>query len=160
MGVKSYSKEATSPVAPGRLFKAMCLDSHNLFPKLFPESIKSIEFVHGDCVVVGAVKQINFSEGTPFKYVKHRVDEVDVESFYYKYTITEGDVLGEKVEYIVNDVKFVASGSGSACTFNSHFHAKEGAELDEEKIKHGQEKMKAAYEKVEAYLVANPEVYA
>ncbi|KAL8143015.1 hypothetical protein V2J09_016047 [Rumex salicifolius] len=160
MGVKSYNKEVTSPVAPGRLFKAMCLDSHNLLPKLVPESFKSIEFVQGDCVTVGSVKQINFAEGTPFKYVKHRIDEIDVESFYFKYTITEGDVLGDKVEYMVNEVKFVASGSGSACSFTSHIHPKEGVVLDEEKIKHAQEKMKVLYEKVEAYLVANPDVYA
>nr|ACH63224.1 pathogenesis-related protein 10 [Rheum australe] len=160
MGVQSYSQEISSPVAPGRLFKALCLDSHNFLPKLVPETFKSVEFVHGDCVAVGAVKQINFSEGTTFKSVKHRVDELDVDKFYYKYTVTEGDVLGDKVEYVVNEVKFVASGSGSGCSFSNHYHSKEGAVLDEEKIKYGHEKLKGLFKKVEEYLVANPEVYA
>lgn len=42
--------------------KASILDSHNLIPKLMPQSIKSIELIQGDGGA-GSIKQINFVEG-------------------------------------------------------------------------------------------------
>lgn len=63
MGVYTFTLiDETSPVAPARLFKALCLDNQNLIPKVLP-SIKSIEFVEGDTTAVGCVKQYNFAEG-------------------------------------------------------------------------------------------------
>ncbi|RVW59984.1 Pathogenesis-related protein STH-2 [Vitis vinifera] len=60
MGVVSFAQESESPVAPGRLFKALILDSHNLCPKLMPQWIKSIDIIQGDGGV-GTIKQTNFT---------------------------------------------------------------------------------------------------
>jgi len=50
--------------------------------------------------------------GSHFKYLKHKIDALDTANFVCKYTLIEGDVLGDKVECVVYEVKFVASGSG------------------------------------------------
>ncbi|GAB4829971.1 hypothetical protein Ancab_019616 [Ancistrocladus abbreviatus] len=156
MGVKTYSLEIESPVAAGRLFKALCLDNHNVLPKLMPESFKSIEFVEGTSVAVGCVRQFNFPDGFQYKYAKHRIDELDVANFYCKYTTTEGDVLDGKYECVVNESKFYPKGSGCICKMTTHVHPLPGTEFNEEGPKMGQEKMKKMFKTVEEYLIANP----
>ncbi|GAB4829958.1 hypothetical protein Ancab_019606 [Ancistrocladus abbreviatus] len=160
MAVKTYSLEIESPVAAGRLFKALCLDDHNILPKLMPESIKSIEFVEGTCVAVGSIKQFNFTDGFQLKYAKHRIDELDVDNFYCKYTITEGTALDGKYEFVVNEVKYYPKGSGCVCKINTHVHPLPGIEFNEEGPKMGQERLKKMFKVVEEYLIANPDAYA
>ncbi|KAF8394615.1 hypothetical protein HHK36_020829 [Tetracentron sinense] len=160
MGVTSYTQEFTTPVAPARMFKALILDSHNLIPKLMPQGIKSIEFVEGDGGV-GSIKQTNFPEGGHFKYLKHKTDALDVENLVCKYTLIEGDVLMDKLDSIAYEVKFEASGHGGCvCKMTSEYHTKAGVEIKEEDIKEGKDKAMGMYKVVEAYLVANPDVYA
>lgn len=98
MGVHTFTQEITTPIAPARMFKALIVDSHYLVPKLMP-SIKSIEFVEGDGGV-GSIKQTNFPEGSHFKYLKHRIDAIDHDNYSCKYTLIEGDVLGDTLESI------------------------------------------------------------
>ncbi|KAI4346289.1 hypothetical protein L6164_013354 [Bauhinia variegata] len=62
MGVFTYTSEHSSPVSASRLFKALVLDSHNLFPKIMPQIVTSIEFIEGNGGP-GSIKQINFNEG-------------------------------------------------------------------------------------------------
>ncbi|KAL6968569.1 hypothetical protein U1Q18_034372, partial [Sarracenia purpurea var. burkii] len=153
------TQEHTCSIPPARIFKALVLESHNFIPKLVPQSIKSIELVHGDGGI-GTIKQTNFAEGSHFKYMKHRVDVVDVENCYSKYTLIEGDALGDALESIVYEVKFEASGTGSICKSTSHYHTKVGVEIKEEDIKAGKDKAMGMYKVVEDYLIANPDVYA
>ncbi|KAM7495788.1 hypothetical protein LguiA_020202 [Lonicera macranthoides] len=160
MGITTTTQEITCAVSPSRMFKALVLDSHNLLPKLVPQSIKSIDVVHGDGVGAGTIKQTNFHEGSHFKYMKHRVDSIDTDNFECKYTLIEGDVLGDVLESITYEVKIETSGSGSVCKTTSHYRSKAGVELKEEAIKEGKEKASGMSKVVEAYLVANPDVYA
>lgn len=62
MGLVSFAQETESPIAPGRLFKALILDFHNLYTKLMPQSIISMDIIEGDGGV-GTIKQINFTQG-------------------------------------------------------------------------------------------------
>ncbi|GMH25940.1 hypothetical protein Nepgr_027783 [Nepenthes gracilis] len=140
MAAGTYSQEIESPVAPARLFKALCLDNHTLFPKLMPESFKSIEFVQGDHATVGSIKQLNFPEGHQYKYAKHKIDEIDVDNLYCKYTTIDGDVLHGKYESVVNETKIEAVGTGSVCKLTTHFNPVGGVPLNEEGIKIGQQK--------------------
>ncbi|RVW64832.1 Major allergen Pru ar 1 [Vitis vinifera] len=156
MGVHTFTQEITTPIAPARMFKALIVDSHNLVPKLMP-SIKSIEFVEGDGGV-GSIKQTNFPEGSHFKYLKHRIDAIDHDNYSCKYTLIEGDVLGDTLESISYEVKFEASGSGSVCKMTSHYHSK--IEFKDEDIKAGKDKAMGMYKVVEEYLLANPDAYA
>ena len=62
MSVTSITQEFACPVPPARMFKALILDSHNLIPKLMPQSIKSVDIIQGDGGA-GSIMQINFPEG-------------------------------------------------------------------------------------------------
>ncbi|XP_075640822.1 major strawberry allergen Fra a 1.04-like [Castanea sativa] len=158
MGVTTYNQEFTTAVAPARMFKAFILDSHNLMPKLMPQSIKSVEFIEGDGGV-GSIKKTTFHEGSHFKYLKHKIDALDAENCSCKYSLIEGDVLGDKLESISYEVKFVSTDGGSVCKMISHYHTKGDFELKEEDIKEGKDKAMGMYNIVEEYLSANPNVY-
>ena len=70
MGGTTITQEFTTSAPPSKMFKALILDSHNLIPKLMPQSIKSIEFVEGDGGV-GSIKQTNFPQGWSTKYISY-----------------------------------------------------------------------------------------
>ncbi|PIN08414.1 hypothetical protein CDL12_19015 [Handroanthus impetiginosus] len=160
MGVTTITQEFTSPIAAGRLFKALILESNNLIPKLIPQSIKSVEILQGDGGA-GSIEQVNFTESSHFKYVKHRIDELDKENFVCKYTMIEGDALGGKLESIGYEIKFEPSnGGGCICKMTSKYHALGEHEIKEEEIKAGKESAMGIYKVVEAYLLENPHVYA
>ncbi|XP_052184914.1 major allergen Mal d 1-like [Diospyros lotus] len=158
MAVVTTSHEYTCSIPPARLFKALVLDSHNLIPKAVP-SIKSIEIVHGDGGP-GSIKQTNFADGSHFKYMKHRVDEVHSATFSSKTTLIEGDALGDKLECIIYEIKIEAAGAGSVTKSTSHYHPKPGVELKEDDIKSGKDKATGLNKAVEEYLLANPDLYA
>ncbi|KAF7848464.1 hypothetical protein BT93_L1921 [Corymbia citriodora subsp. variegata] len=159
MGVITYSMEITSAIAPSRMFKALVLESHIILPKIVPEGIKSVEFIEGDGGV-GSIKQTNFSESSHIKYTKHKVEALDAGSFYCKYTMIESDIKFDKIEFVTEEVKLVAAGSGCVCKMTSEYHLKEGCELKDEDIKKGKDKAMGLYKAVEEYLVANPDVCA
>ncbi|XP_030463079.1 major strawberry allergen Fra a 1-3-like [Syzygium oleosum] len=159
MGVITYSQEFTSAVAPSRMFKALVLDSHNVIPKIVPGGIKSVEFIEGDGGV-GSIKQTNFGESAHIKYTKHKIDALDVDNFYCKYTLIESDIKFDKIDFIVYDVKFTPADDGCVCKMTSDYHVKEGGDLKEDDIKQGKDRAMGLFKTVEEYLLANPGVCA
>ncbi|PSR92557.1 Pathogenesis-related protein like [Actinidia chinensis var. chinensis] len=161
MGVTSISQELTCPISPARMFKALMVDSRNLIPKLLPQFIKSVQVIEGDGEA-GSIEQVNFTEASHFKYVKHRIDELDKDNFVCKYTMIEGDPLGDKLESIAYDVRFEAAsdGGGCICKMTSKYHTIGEFEVKEEEIKSGKDSAMGIYKVVEAYLLENPHVYA
>ncbi|KAK4787309.1 hypothetical protein SAY86_011142 [Trapa natans] len=156
MGVTSYVHESKTVVAPEKMFKALIIDSHNLIPKIAPEGIKNIVFIEGDGSV-GSIKQTNFADGGHLKWMKHRIDAIDSEKLYCKYTLIESEPSFQKVECVVYEVKFEASGDGGCvCKMSSEYHSKEGVELEEEEIKKGKDKALGLFKVVEEHLIANP----
>jgi hypothetical protein len=111
MGVITYTDEYTSPIPPARLFKALVIDAHILIPKLLPQAVKSIEIIQGDGGA-GSIRQITFAEGSQFSTVKNRIDELNEKTYFYKYTVIEGDALADKLELIVHEVQFEATAEG------------------------------------------------
>lgn len=159
MGAIKISHNFITRVTPERMFKALILDSHNICPKLMFASIKSIEFIEGDGGV-GSVKQTNFTEASPYRYVKHRIDALDEEAMKCKYTLIEGDALMGKLEYVTYEVEFEGYGRGGCiCKLTSEYKAKEGEEIKEEDIEHGKDRAIGLYEVLEAYLMAHPRAY-
>lgn len=63
MTVSTFTQEYKCPIAAPRMFNALILDSNNLFPKLFPQYIKSINVIQGDVGAAGSIEQINFTDG-------------------------------------------------------------------------------------------------
>lgn len=86
---------------------------------------------------------------------------VDEKNLVSKYSLVEGDVLGDKLESITYEVKFEASGNGGCvCKTTSEYHTKGDHVVTEEEHNVGKEKAIDLLKAVEAYLVANPSVYA
>ncbi|KAJ6430512.1 hypothetical protein OIU84_021836 [Salix udensis] len=160
MDVTGYTQEFTCPIAPARMFKALILDSNNLIPNLLPQFVKSVDLIHGDGGA-GSIEQVNFTEGTDIKYVKHRIDELDRVNLVCKYTMIEGDPLGDKLESIAYEVRFeVGSDGGCNCKMTSSYIKLGDFTIKEEEIRAGQDKARGIYKVVEAYLLENPHVYA
>ncbi|KAJ8432660.1 hypothetical protein Cgig2_002047 [Carnegiea gigantea] len=160
MGVHTYTlADITSPVAPKRMFHALQIDNHNFFAKNLPQFFRSIEFVQGDSTTVGCIKQFNFPDGSPIKYMKNRMDKIDFEKHCVKYTTIEGG-LGDTFECIVYENKFETSGTGCRFTIIAHYHTKGDAGVEEQDIAYTKEAIKDKVKAVEEYLLANPQVYA
>nr|XP_016505158.1 PREDICTED: pathogenesis-related protein STH-2-like [Nicotiana tabacum] len=160
MGVTTYTHEASTTVAPTRLFKALVLDADNLIPKLMPQVVKNIETVEGDGGV-GSIKKMNFVEGGPIKYLKHKLHVIDDKNLVTKYSLIEGDVLGDKLESITYDVKFETSANGGCiCKTSTEYHTKGDYVFKEEEHNEGKDKALELFKAVEDYLIANPTVNA
>ena len=81
-----------------------------------------------------------FFIGTPFKYLKHRIDALDADNCMCNYTLIEGDVLGDKLESISYEVKFESAGGGRVCKITSHYQRKGDFNVKEEDIKEAKDK--------------------
>ncbi|KAK7303741.1 hypothetical protein RJT34_14654 [Clitoria ternatea] len=157
MGVTTFTHDYSSAVAPSRMFKALITDSRTLLPKLLPHFIKDVNVIQGDGEA-GSIEQVNFAEASPFKFLKHRIDEVDNNNLVCKYTMIEGDPLGDKLESIAYEVKFeVNSDGGCLCKMTSKYNGIGEFEVTEEEIKEGRETSIGIYRVVEAYLMENPQ---
>lgn len=94
-------------------------------------------------------------------HIKHRIDEIDIGKCRCKYTLIEGEVLGEKVKYAEYEVEFMHNGEGgSICRILSKYHTLEDLQLRDEDIEEGKEKATELFKAVEAFLLANPHAYA
>lgn len=93
--------------------------------------------------------------------MKHRIDELDQDNFVCKYTMIEGDALGDKLESIAYEVKFEAASDGSSiCKMTSNYNTIGEFEVKEEEIIAGKNSAMGIYKVVEAYLLENPHVYS
>ena len=73
-----------------------------------------------------------YFSGSQFKYVKHRIDEVDQANFTYNYSVIEGDAISEILEKISYEIKIVASpDGGSILKSTSKYHTKGDHEIKE-----------------------------
>lgn len=118
----------------------------------------SIYFVH---LLYNSVWFLRGIIGSHLKFLKHKIDALDTVNLVCKYTLIEGDVIFDKIESVVYEVKFLASGDGGCvCKMTSEYHTKGDMELKEEDIKQGKEKAMGLYKVVEEYLLANPDAYA
>ncbi|KAK7264673.1 hypothetical protein RJT34_32283 [Clitoria ternatea] len=157
MGVTTFTQEYSSSVAPSRMFKALIIDSKNLLPRLLPHFVKDVNVIQGDGEA-GSIEQVNFNEASPFKYLKHRIDVLDKDNLFCKYTMIEGDPLGDKLESIAYEVKFEASNDrGCLCKMKSNYNTIGEFEVKEEEVKEGRESTIAIYKVVESYLRENPQ---
>ncbi|XP_039155569.1 pathogenesis-related protein STH-2-like [Eucalyptus grandis] len=116
MGVVTFAQELESPVAPDRLFKALMLDSHVLFPKLMPQYIKRIDLIQGDGALAVS------SKPTSLRYAKHRIDELDADLPLQVYFDQKGDILSDDLKSVVYEMEFVDDGNGgSICRMSSYY---------------------------------------
>ena len=108
----------------------------------------------------GTIKKSTFGEGSNYKYVKHQVDGLDAEKFTYRYSMIEGDALGDVIEKISYENKLVTSTDGGSITKStSKYHTKGDHEMKEENVREGKEKASHLFKAIEAYLLANRDAY-
>ncbi|KAL2469621.1 major allergen Pru ar 1-like [Abeliophyllum distichum] len=159
MGVFSFVHELKTNVSPKRMFKALITHNHEVLPKVSP-TIKSIETVQGDGGV-GSIQKTIFSDDSPFKTLKNRVDFLDAENYVSKFTLIEGDALGDQLEKICYEMKFEDSKDGGCVIkITSDYHTKGDVVLKEEDINAGKEHAMGLYKACADYLIANPHVCA
>ncbi|CAA3031165.1 major allergen Pru ar 1-like [Olea europaea var. sylvestris] len=159
MGVFKFVHELKTNASPKRMFNALITDNHDVLPKVSP-SIKSIETIEGDGGV-GSVKQTNFSNGAYFKYMKNRLDFLDIENYMVKSTLVEGDALGDQLEKICYEMEFEDSKDGGCVIkITSEYHTKGNIVLKEDDIEAGKEHAMGLYKSCADYLIANPHVCA
>lgn len=156
MGVQTQEYATPAAVPPVRLFKAMSLEFHNLFPKLV-EMIQSIEFTEGTGGA-GTIKKLTTVEGGETKYVLHRVDEIDETKFVYNFSIIGGTGLADTLEKISFKSQLVEGPNGGSIR-NVHvdYFTKGDYNLSEEELKAGKAKVEGLVKLVEGYLLANPD---
>nr|CAA07327.1 pollen allergen Betv1, isoform at59 [Betula pendula] len=159
MGVFNYETETTSVIPAARLFKAFILEGDTLIPKVAPQAISSVENIEGNGGP-GTIKKITFPEGSPFKYVKERVDEVDHANFKYSYSMIEGGALGDTLEKICNEIKIVATPDGGCVLkISNKYHTKGNHEVKAEQVKASKEMGETLLRAVESYLLAHSDAY-
>ncbi|XP_052116418.1 class-10 pathogenesis-related protein 1 [Arachis duranensis] len=149
MGIFTHEFATPSSVAPARLYKAMALDFHNLFPKIV-DSIQCVETIEGNGAA-GTIKKITLVEG--------QVEEVDEAKRVYNYSIIGGVGLPETWEKISFET-IVMEGpkeeGGSIRKVNIKYFTKGDAEVCDEVLKSNQSRAEGLLKFIEAYLLANP----
>ncbi|KAF9677863.1 hypothetical protein SADUNF_Sadunf08G0151900 [Salix dunnii] len=160
MGVITLEKEFPVNVSPAKLFKAFCLETDVLMPKILSGYIESSEIIEGDGGP-GTIRKITFVEGKWLNYVKQKIEAVDKENFTYSFGVIEADVWKfAEVEKVIYENKFVPTPEGgSICKRTSTYHIKGDGEVDKDKIKEDVygKKTEGLLKAVEAYFLANPD---
>ncbi|XP_022868863.1 pathogenesis-related protein STH-2-like [Olea europaea var. sylvestris] len=155
MGISNYFHELKTNVSPKRLFKALITDNHDVLPKVSP-SIKSIETIEGDGGAGSVKKKQTFLN---LKNMKTKVDSLDKENYVAKFTLVEGDALGDELEKVCYEMKFEDSKDGGCVLkITSEYHSKGDIVPKEEDIKAAQEHTMELYKSCADYLIANPHV--
>ncbi|XP_024994863.1 major allergen Pru ar 1-like [Cynara cardunculus var. scolymus] len=155
MGVTTYDMEVETAVPAAKLYQSFILDGDTLVPKVAPQAMKSVDILEGDGGA-GTVKLITFGEGSQFKSVKHKIDEVDKDNLSYSYSIIEGDILVDPLESISYHIKLVPTDQGGCILKHKSIYTCKGdVKIAEEDIKNGKEKAQGLFKAIEAYLLAN-----
>ncbi|CAI0540150.1 unnamed protein product [Linum tenue] len=159
MAIFSFEAEVTTSIPPAKMFKAFVVDGEKIAAQIFPEAIKSVAS-EGDGGP-GTIKQVHFNEGSPFKFVKEVVDELDKEKLIYGYTVIGGDALMAGVEKISYRFKMEESADGGTiCKRSSKFFTSEEGGIGEDEVKAANEGMWqmfcAIFKAFEGHLLANP----
>lgn len=99
--------------------------------------------------------------GVPVPYVKFKIDELDEAKFTYKYTLMEGGELNETIQSITIEMKFESTADGGCINKIKKFiTVAEGAKLNPEELKAYKVKARMLFDRVESYLLENPDIYA
>lgn len=94
--------------------------------------------------------------------MKHKIDALDTANFMCKYTLIEGDVLGDKLESVVYEVKFVSQVQVQVvyARWQATIIQRVTLTLRRRKLQLAKTKAIGMYKVVEEYLFANPDAYA
>ncbi|KAJ0980622.1 hypothetical protein J5N97_008877 [Dioscorea zingiberensis] len=155
-----FSEDLVSKNAPERLFKAGCVDIHNVVPTVLPQIFSGASLLEGDGGV-GTVKIFNFHDGLPFKFIKEKVEELDTENYSCVYSVPEGGPLGTVFSSIIYRLKLVPSSDGGCVfTLTGEYTVIPGVEGAEIYINGDMKQNVGIFMAVDAFLTASPNAYA
>ncbi|XP_073148446.1 pathogenesis-related protein STH-2-like [Henckelia pumila] len=152
-------------VAPKRFFKALITDAQHVLPEIVPHIFKTIEILEQgrDGGATGCIRRISFTDAIPFSHLKDKLEVVDTENLVVKINLFEGPMLGDNMDSIYSEKRFVASDDDGGCIlkWKHHLNLKPGhTHVSQEQI-HGLNQFSMAFlTSAEAYLVAHPDVCA
>ncbi|KAF9597262.1 hypothetical protein IFM89_016403 [Coptis chinensis] len=90
MGVLEFDVEVKSPA--DKFWRGL-EDSATIFPKIFPERIKSVEIVEGDGLKPGSIRILKYVEGTPgITFAKEKMELLDDENKTLVYSVIDGEI--------------------------------------------------------------------
>ncbi|KAF2317532.1 hypothetical protein GH714_023995 [Hevea brasiliensis] len=128
------------------MFETFLVDSEILLPKILPHAIKSVR--------------------SELSHVKERIDAIDKKKLTYDYSVIGSDpaLMNKALDKISFRIEVESCpDGGSIFKRSSKSYATDGAEVNEEEIKAGQEKAMEAFVGIsrafEAYILANPDAY-
>ncbi|KAJ0976315.1 hypothetical protein J5N97_018280 [Dioscorea zingiberensis] len=154
-----FTIEIPTKLPASRVFQAGCMNVHKVAPVVIPEMVTGGELLNGDGDV-GTIKHLKFTNALPYSYHKERVDKLDKENYESVCTLIEGGDLGTKVSSAVYHEKLTPTADGG-CIFKmtAEYTINPGVNVDEY-VNEDKEQAIGLFKALEAYLLANPNLYA
>ncbi|KAJ0976352.1 hypothetical protein J5N97_018317 [Dioscorea zingiberensis] len=138
------------------------MNVHKVAPVVIPEMVTGGELLNGDGDV-GTIKHLKFTNALPYSYHKERVDKLDKENYESVCTLIEGGDLGTKVwaGCIVLMKSFTPHYRWRLHLqdVQNEYTINPGVNVDEY-VNEDKEQAIGLFKALEAYLLANPNLYA
>ncbi|KAG6495587.1 pathogenesis-related protein STH-2-like [Zingiber officinale] len=161
MVVGSCIDEITVNVSKSRLWKGAICDAHILYPKLLPEIFAKYERVGKG---VGSINILHFAPASkmPIGSVsKMKVEIFDEATYSTKYSVIEGGFVGVYFKSVSYESTFEATGPNTCVAkIKIVYETLEDKPLSEEELNAVRGGSTQGLKAIEAYLIANPDVYA
>ncbi|KAG6499529.1 pathogenesis-related protein STH-2-like [Zingiber officinale] len=161
MVVGSCIDEITVNVSNSRLWKGAVCDAHILYPKLLPDFFAKGERVGEG---VGSINILHFAPASkmPIGSVnKTKVEIFDEATYSTKYSVIEGGFVGVYFKSVSYESIFEATGPNTCVAkVKTVYETLEDKPPSEEELKAIRDGSTQVLKAVEAYLIANPDVYA
>ncbi|KAG0452533.1 hypothetical protein HPP92_024914 [Vanilla planifolia] len=154
----SWTVEIETQVPADRLFKAACVEWHNIGPKLFPGVISDVVLVSGSGGP-GSIRQINYAPGSPCPLVKERLEFLDHDKLETELFLLEGGDLGKYLKSARTHFKVEPKGSGSVLKVVENYEPLPEAAGSDDYIKQEKEGIVGMIKATEAFLLANPDAF-
>ncbi|XP_074591552.1 pathogenesis-related protein STH-2-like [Curcuma longa] len=161
MVASSCIDEITLNVSNSRLWKGAVCDAHTLYPKLLPDFFAKGERIGEG---VGSITILYFGPGSnmPIGSVnKSKVEKLDEATYSTKYSVIEGPLVGVVFKSVSYESTFEATGPNSCIAkIKTVYETLEDKPPSEEELKGIRDGSIHVIKAIEAYLIANPDVYA
>ncbi|EEF45607.1 Major allergen Pru ar, putative [Ricinus communis] len=153
MAVVTHESEIATAIPAAKMFKVFVLEADSIIPKILPQVIKSVEILEGN----GGLEPLRRLHSQKRIHVKNKVEAIDKDNLTYSYATIEGDPWMDTLEKTFYEVKIVASADGgSICKSTNKYYPKGDAQINEDQIKAGEEKMMGMYLKPVFWQILMP----
>lgn len=157
----SCTDEVAFNVSSSRLWKGAVCEPHILYPKLMPNFFSKAERIGEG---VGAINVFYFAPAANMPLGscnKNKIDVMNERAYTFKNTAIEGGLIGVLLKSLTYESVFVPSGANSCIAkIKMEYETLGDRPLSEEELKPVRDGSIGVLKAVEAYLLANLNVYA